>query len=153
MWIEVLKRLCFLASLPPRRRREGESGLPTIASFLRSVWLVMVLGNHGLYCVFLACAPSLAAGKGSDITYLSMDKRHTDTYTQPLLRCLYSTQEPVCMKQDRNAIEMCDQSKYRKERRLVYKRSSQEKKKIRRFWECSLKRCRNRKWVVSTLMK
>ena len=39
----------------PRRRREGESGLPTIASFLRSVWLVMVLGNHGLYCVFLAC--------------------------------------------------------------------------------------------------
>ena len=79
---------------------------------------------------------------------------HWHAYTQPLLlRCLYSTQEPVCMKQDRNAIEMCDQSKYRKERRLVYKRSSQEKKKIRRFWECSLKRCRNRKWVVSTLIK
>ena len=29
----------------PRRRREGESGLPTIASFLRSVWLVIGFGK------------------------------------------------------------------------------------------------------------
>ena len=115
----------------PRRRREGESGLPTIESFLRSVWLVIGFGKSwALLRIFgLRTQP----GSRQGIRYWTYGQEaHWHTYTQPLLlRCLYSTQEPVCMKQDRNAIEMCDQSKYRKERRLVYKRSSQEKKKIR----------------------
>ena len=74
--------------------------------------------------------------------------------TRPGSRSCFQSQPPPSTSRitPEDALKV-DQPQYIKERRLVYKRSSQEKKKIWRFWECSLKRCRNRKWVASTLMK